>query len=195
MNGKQYVGKTTYDIERRWKEHIKNQRRRIVEKRPLYDAMKKYGIENFSIRELEECSIDSSSEREIYWINKLDTYSNGYNATKGGDGKNLYDYQKIADKYLELQNQKETAKYFGCDPDTVKRACDSCNIKMLSGQEVSKRNNSQAVYQIDKNTKKVLNIFYSISEASRVTGINNGSISKVCRGVRQTADGFIWKLV
>lgn len=62
---------------------------------------------------------------------------------------------------------------------------------MLSGQEVSKKNNSQAVYQIDKDTKKVLNVFYSISEASRITGVNNGSISKVCRGVRQTAGGFI----
>ena len=36
------------------------------------------------------------SEREIYWINELETYgSKGYNASKGGDGKILYDYKEI----------------------------------------------------------------------------------------------------
>jgi hypothetical protein len=43
--------------------------------------MRKYGRENFSFQILEECSEDKLAEREIYWINKLNTYKNGYNET------------------------------------------------------------------------------------------------------------------
>lgn len=54
INNKQYVGKTERSsIEERWKEHLKDIHRRKFEKRSLYDAMNKYGTENFSIRQLE----------------------------------------------------------------------------------------------------------------------------------------------
>ena len=49
INQKAYIGKTTSTIEKRWKEHCQDYKRRQYEKRPLYDAMNKYGIENFSI--------------------------------------------------------------------------------------------------------------------------------------------------
>lgn len=64
--------------------------------------MNRYGIENFKIEELEYIEEDSKlSEREIYWINELGTYgSKGYNASKGGDGKILYDHNEI----IELAN-------------------------------------------------------------------------------------------
>lgn len=64
--------------------------------------MNKYGIENFMIELLEEVSDESIlSEREIYWIQELKTYGcTGYNATKGGDGKIVYDYHEI----IELAN-------------------------------------------------------------------------------------------
>ena len=54
--------------------------------------MRKHGTENFEIELIEEISIDKLSEREMYWIEKYNSYHNGYNATKGGDGKQLYDY-------------------------------------------------------------------------------------------------------
>lgn len=58
------------------------------DKRPLYDAMNKYGVENFIVEELEYVKDENIlSEREVYWIKELETYgSKGYNATKGGDG-------------------------------------------------------------------------------------------------------------
>lgn len=63
----------------------------------MYSATDKYSIENFIIKEL-ECVKDDSLllDREIYWIKELNTYgSNGYNVSKGGDGKILYDYNEI----------------------------------------------------------------------------------------------------
>ncbi|HPI81720.1 MAG TPA: NUMOD3 domain-containing DNA-binding protein [Candidatus Paceibacterota bacterium] len=49
-------------------------------------AMEKYGEKNFKKEILEYCNRGNWREREIYWIEKLDTYNNGYNLTKGGDG-------------------------------------------------------------------------------------------------------------
>jgi hypothetical protein len=39
-------------------------RKRTYEKRPLYNAINKYGFENFTIDVLEECSIDDLSDKE-----------------------------------------------------------------------------------------------------------------------------------
>ena len=52
--------------------------------------MNKYGIEHFHIELIEET--DNPEEREIYWIEKLGSFKNGYNATLGGDGKKYLDY-------------------------------------------------------------------------------------------------------
>lgn len=69
INGKRYVGKTAYSIEKRFKEHCSDFCKRRCEKRPLYDAMNKYGIENFIVEELEYVEDDSKlSDKEIYWI-------------------------------------------------------------------------------------------------------------------------------
>lgn len=46
INNKRYVGKTTQSIEERFKEHCKDSQKERCEKRPLYDAMNKYGVEN-----------------------------------------------------------------------------------------------------------------------------------------------------
>ena len=84
VNGKQYVGQSA-DIEGRWKKHIRDINNYDC---VIYRALRKYGIENFSFEVLEECDVDKLDEREIYWINELDTYKNGYNMTLGGGGRN-----------------------------------------------------------------------------------------------------------
>ena len=44
-----YIGKTEHiNPHDRWKEHIRDRKRRRCERRPLYSAMNKYGVENFS---------------------------------------------------------------------------------------------------------------------------------------------------
>ena len=56
INEKKYIGKTYLNIEKRWKQHCNDSKRF---NRPLYQAMKKYGIENFSINQLAAAEIDS----------------------------------------------------------------------------------------------------------------------------------------
>ena len=66
INGKQYVGKTNLTIDQRFKQHLRDSNKERCEKRPLYDAMNKYGIEHFSIEQLEECSVEEAPIKEIY---------------------------------------------------------------------------------------------------------------------------------
>ena len=83
INQKVYIGQTSFSVEKRWKEHVQDINKHLD--RPLYRALSKYGIENFSVETIEET--DSPNEREIYWIEYYQSYHNGYNATTGGEGR------------------------------------------------------------------------------------------------------------
>lgn len=66
INQKSYIGKTEYSIEKRFKEHCSESEQERSWNRPLYRAMRKYGIEHFSISLIEET--DNTAEAEQYWI-------------------------------------------------------------------------------------------------------------------------------
>ncbi len=87
INGKGYVG-LSVNIQQRWWDHryhsIHSTKKEDVDK-VLYKAIKKYGLENFELTILEECRKEELKQKEMFWINKLDTYRKGYNATLGGD--------------------------------------------------------------------------------------------------------------
>lgn len=196
-NNRQYVGKTINSIKERFREHINESHLPRASHRPLYDAMNKYGIDNFSIEELEECDIDIVDEREKYWINKLNTYHNGYNATFGGDGKILYDYKLLAEDYLKTNCLQDTAKKFHCDRDTVKRACYAYNIPILTSMERQNKINGTKVYMLDKKDEtKIIKMFDSAAAASRFLGKGregNSHILEAARGDRKSAYGYKWK--
>ena len=203
INGKQYVGKTDLTVEDRFKQHCKDSRKKNVGNRPLYRAFKKYGIDHFSYRVLEECSYLDSSIRETYWIGRLNTYQNGYNATLGGDGTRWQDYKTIAEQYKKFQNAAKTARYCKCDVATVCKACRVYNIPIKTSQDVSKAENGHSVAMLDKNTSEVLKQFDSLQDAGRYIirqKISNASlrsisinIGRVAKGERPSAYGFKWK--
>ena len=209
INGKIYIGKTSNTVEERFKEHIQDSKKKRCEKRPLYDAMNKYGIENFRIEQIEEVKNDKiASEREQFWINQLRTYigfidCNGYNATLGGDSKRYYDYQEIANKYMELKNQKETAKFFNCDVETVRKACVENNIEIISSQQIAKDRQKKCVQMYDLNenfiqefeTMKDAAIWVienKLTTSNKIDGVRS-SIRKACNGQYRKAFNHIWK--
>lgn len=207
VNGKQYVGKTNNSIEKRFQEHVLDSKRERCEKRPLYSAMNKYGVEHFHIEILEECSAEESANREIYWIDKLHTYGyTGYNATRGGDSKKYYDYSIIAQKYKELNHQKKTADFFGCDAGTVRVACHAAGVDILDAQEQARIHQSKRVAMYDKRQHDiVIKVFDSLASAatyliqSEQTKCKHSTIrthiSEVCRGKRKSAAGYYWRFV
>ena len=214
IRGKKTVDKFNLDTHTRcWKKYrVRPENRDANPERTnatycVYDAMNKYGIEHFHIKPLEECSMEDSNDREIYWIEKLNTYRNGYNATLGGESKRYYNYKEIADKYLELKNQKETAEYFNCDILTVRKACKNYNIEILPSHKVSQQKLGKKICCLDKNNNIVKN-FSSIKDAAKwcvEEGLSNETnpkpqgtaqkISLVAKGKRKTAFKHKWQFI
>ena len=209
INNKIYIGKTSSTVEERFKEHCNDSKKARCEKRPLYDAMNKYGIDKFYIEMIEQVPNDEiASQREIYWIKTLRTYigfkdCNGYNATLGGDSKRYYDYKQIAEKYLELKNQKETANYFNCDIETVRKACVEQNIQIISSQQIARDRqkkpilmyNLQGEFIQEFETMKdgaIWVIENKLTQSTKIDGVRS-SIRKACNGQYQKAFNHIWK--
>jgi len=136
INNKIYVGKTLFSIEQRWKEHCRDYKKTRCEKRPLYSAMNKYGIENFEISLIEEVSLEEVNEKECYWIEILGSFKNGYNATIGGDGKHYADYDLIFLLYQEGKTNKEIHELTGYDSKTISTAL---SLNGVSADERRKR--------------------------------------------------------
>ena len=76
-----YVGKTFKTLKERWKVHKSDSTRDRNNTRPLYRALREYGVDNFSIELLENVPEESLCEREIFWINELKTCDSGYNVS------------------------------------------------------------------------------------------------------------------
>ena len=138
INNKVYIGKTAYSIEKRFKEHCDDAFRDRNEKRPLYSAMRKYGIEHFEIQKIEECEDIAAADREAYWIGVYSAYQTGYNATLGGDGKFLYNHNIIAERLKEHPYSSDIAEEFGCCLDIVREIAKQNNIKLLPKEHGSK---------------------------------------------------------
>ena len=194
LNGKIYIGKTLKTIQERWKEHCHDFKRERCEKRPLYSAMNKYGIENFFIEEIEQCEANILSEREKYWIEYYGSFKYGYNATTGGDGRSYLDYDLILSLWQEGKTAKEIAKILNHDEYSVRLALDIKGITSEKRQERSIILRSKSVAKLDLNTDEILEVFPSQMEAYRSLGKQqSGHISQVCNGKRKTAYGYKWK--
>lgn len=204
INNKKYVGKTANTIEERFKEHKQDSKRKRCEKRPLYDAFNKYGFESFKIEKLEECENDTLSSRESFWIDKLNTFHNGYNVTKGGDGTILYDYDLIISLIKQGKTTSQIKEIVGCCSDTVLKIAKTNNLVVnnppntLKQEMIKKRKN---IYQFSKE-KDFIQKFDSINAASKwlfengYAKANNQGVrshlSDVANGKRKTAYTFLW---
>ena len=205
INGKIYIGKTMRSIKQRWKEHLANIKKEECKNRPLYRAINKYGVENFSIEKIEECSDIILSDREKYWIEYYNSFKNGYNATKGGDGSQYIDRKLVIETYKQIQNCKKTTEIVNIHSDSVYKILKSNNIDRKSSQEISKECSSKPVYMLNKKDLRILKVFASMKEAAKYIQeqTNNNTdlrgmashIREVCQGKRKTAYGYSWKFL
>lgn len=200
INQKIYVGKTEFSIEKRFKEHCKDAFRERNEKRPLYLAMQKYGVEHFHIELIEKTDIPE--EREIYWIEKLGSFKNGYNATMGGDGKKYIDYDLVIATYREIGVIKDVAKKLNISPDSVSFILHQNNEPINSCQNIQTKKYGKVVNMYSLKGE-YLQTFPSVGAAARYMVENNLTgckhttikqhITEVCTGRRQTAAKYKWK--
>ena len=87
VSGKSYVGITARALDTRWLEHCGRARQGTRTFSRLYAAIRKYGAEAFT-REIVATADTQEQARslECAFIQRLDTFANGYNANEGGHG-------------------------------------------------------------------------------------------------------------
>ena len=192
INEKIYIGKTESSIENRFREHCNDAFRERNEKRPLYSAMRKYGIEHFHIKLIEETN--DPEEREKYWIEKLGSFKYGYNATIGGDGKRYADYDLIYSLYNQGNNYKQIHEITHYDDHTIKVALDNYGITPQERDIRRIQTLYKPVAMVDIKTNKILKIYPSITEAEKENG-NTHHIADVCKGTRKSCKGYFWKYI
>ena len=177
VNGKMYIGKTEeIDPYTRWNEHKRDARKQRCEKRPLYDAINKYGAENFTF-ELIEQTYDSEElcELEKFYIEKYRTYvgfddCNGYNGTLGGDGKPYLNLDEDEVIRVHIENgyiSGRTAKIFGCERGSIKKILAKHGIKWLSEVEITRLKFIQTyggVVKFDSDCCEVISIYETPSD-------------------------------
>lgn len=84
-NGRKYIGQSQ-NIDKRWALHKQLLRSGTHSNAHLQHSWNAYGEDNFSFYVIELCDIESLSEREIFYIEKFDTFNSGFNMTLGGEG-------------------------------------------------------------------------------------------------------------
>lgn len=221
INNKKYVGQTRITIEHRMKQHEiyhpKNQVRLA-----FHMAIKKYGIENFKVEELEkiitetkENLINRLNEREVYYIKTLHslTTENGYNIDGGGKSGTIFclpvDVYDLKGVYLRsFDSIIEASRYYNIPRGIINKMClgqrRRSNIYDLifryKGDDFNKYEttiklgNSKKVYQFALDGKFV-NEYPSIVSAEReMTNNKNTKTSAINHVIskNKTAYGYIW---
>ena len=128
LNHHCYIGQSR-NIEKRWEAHkiaAFNSNQSSYDY-PLYKAIRKYGLENFSFEVVETCSVEELNYKEIYWIGFYNSFEEGYNQTIGGYAPTypkLTEEQIIAIKlrlinFVHSDTHKKIAEEYNVSEDTI----------------------------------------------------------------------------
>jgi len=137
----------------------------------LQNSVNKYGIDTFEFEILEICKPEECEKLEIKYMElyKSMIYENGYNIIK----------QSLSrfNKNTSIENRNKLSKLY--------------KNKKRPIEIVKKWSNPVSKYDLNNN---LIANYYSMSEASRITGIQRQDIGQSIIGKKcKTAGGFIWK--
>lgn len=186
ITGLSYIGQTTVSIEERWKRHCKDPA--CIR---LYNSIQKYGPHKFKIEVIEELSNQATlDEREVFWIEKLNTLSpNGYNLRLGGrTGRHsLETRQRMSKVRLGWTPSEQTRKKM-----SEGKLGKPSSFKGRTHSDEAKRENGR------KHSKQLICLtngkFYpSAKAAAEDLNLNVNSVSSVASGSRNSVFGYTFK--
>lgn len=202
INGKIYIGETTSSLEQRWKDHCRDGKNGSHNKSVLHDAMYKYGIDNFSIEQIDEVPDEQRFEKETEYIIKYQSLvsQHGYNIVLYGSGYGIYNADDFIALWEQGYTQQEIIDIIGCSQSTVKKFLSSYGVtsfdfKSRAGIESAKKqglNKPIEQYSLDG---QFVQEWESASDCARhnIDFIQSG-ISQACRGEISSYKGYLWKL-
>jgi group I intron endonuclease len=207
INGRVYIGQTVMSLARRWSQHSTSKKNS-----PMYNAFRKYGAENFTIEVI--CSAlapEHLNALEKYFIGYYDSIiPNGYNLTSGGNSaftrsEHTKKLQSIAMKghtvspetrakiaaslvgrpghRLGATHTEEVRKLIS-DKQTGRKLSKETKARMSAAKKGRQLYNSKPIMCIETGI-----IYANATVAAESLGLQQTSISAVCRGARKSTGG------
>lgn len=197
INGKVYIGQTSRTIEIRWKEHLRDSSDKpsSIYVSRLHNAIRKYGENAFLVECVEKCPDDCLDEREQYWIEYYKSCVDGYNISRGGQGKPLFRNADILDAWGEGLSVKQISEKLSISKQTVAKRLKSNGVKVY---EILSRGNkvgntlARRVVRISLDGAS-FKVYDSLTDASEENGITPAMICTVCSGERNSTGGYRWQ--
>lgn len=173
-NNKVYIGLTRYSLEKRKYRHKCTMVSKKTRNYKFYNALNKYGFENFKWEVIDTASTYSELlKKEQYYIKLYDSKTNGYNSTIGGEGvvgNTVTIEQKL--KYSESNK-----KYWNSmTPEQVHE-----KTKHLRGKPAHNRKKIKDSFN---------NIFNSMSEAAQFHNLTVSGVSHILKTKRLNRKGL-----
>lgn len=212
-NGKFYIGQST-NLNKRFKDHRNSINRKEDDKRgkgPLYDDMRKYGLDCFSFEVLEKCNKEELNDKEEYYIDLYDAVNKGYNKSKTAIATNDENVMKkiVTPEFLEKQRKRFTEMNRENWKDSKYREEKSkwsseLQKKRLEDPEYLAEKVATLKKATDKKKKRVAQytldgelvaIHEGLRVAERTTGIRSIYNHIKHPDKRKQAGGFVWKYV
>ncbi|GGE14014.1 NUMOD1 domain-containing DNA-binding protein [Psychroflexus salis] len=195
-----YIGATTYSVEQRKLDHTERANRN--EDGKFYEAIATYGEDAFEWETIDTASsVDELARKESKYILEYNCVENGYNSDRGGGiKKSVYQYNiKTGELVSQFKSLEAAAASVGLTKNAISNAC--LGYANTAGDFYWSYDLYEVLQREDSRKKKIIQltldgygveIFESIAEASRSTGINKSCIAKVCRNERKSAGGYKW---
>lgn len=188
INGKIYIGYTSWTLDKRFKKHITN----INTKNPMIIgyAIAKYGIENFKIESIYECENKNEAlnkEIELIALHNSRNRNIGYNVSKGGE-----EFLRIDNKTTEELAKIRSEKFKGSGNPFYGKTHDEATKKKIADRPYHKGEEHHLYgipgpnsFKEGKDHKLSISItvngqtFESISLASKELNIPNHKLQKL----------------
>lgn len=199
--GEVYIGATTNSIDDRIQDHIQKSTSQTNYK--FQQGISTYGIDSFTWEQIDTASTkDELAKKEIEYIQKFDSFENGYNSDKGGGfKKTIYQYNLDGTLNTTFDDLSLAGESIGVRKQDISRACWSVN-HTLGGFLWSYDYSTSFTPKKDSRKKQVsqynlngnlLASYVSASEASRSSGVSKTCITRCCRGEREHSGGYLWR--